>query len=383
MRYAWQRAPESELDLMAGSGYTDTMTYDIIATLGPATAAPADALRLLHNGANRFRLNTSHLSVTETMTWIEHLPDRANQAEARNGPHEVVLDLQGSKWRLGVFEVCVLALGDTVVLWDCSVPAAPGAAGANDAASTSRFPASSAKAAVHRLPVPHSDFFRAAADCPGTVRLNDGRVELQIEDVEPAALRCRVMTQGEISPRKGISLPGSTFRREGLSDKDQDIVRRAALLPQVSYALSYVRDAEELRVLKHAVDSVDEVGSVRGRCIIAKIERPEAVNDIEAIAQECNELWICRGDLGAELGSVAMARTVHELTGKLRRLAPPTVLAGQVLEHMTTHPEPTRSELCHLYDALKAGYAGIVLSDETAVGKHPAAACRAAAMFQS
>lgn len=354
------------------------MIYDIIATLGPATPAPTDALSLLQNGATRFRLNTSHLSVEETMAWIKQLPHGVGQAELMNGPPEVVLDLQGSKWRLGVFEARVLALGDTVDLFDCGLADTSGAA-----ANARVEPASSAGAAVHRLPVPHSDFFRAAANCPGTVRLNDGRVELQIESSDADTVRCRVITQGEINPRKGISLPGSDFRREGLSDKDQEIVRRSALIPHVSYALSYLRDAEELRVLKNAVDAVDEMGSVGGRVIIAKIERPEAVKDIEAIAQECDELWVCRGDLGAELGLEAMARTVHELTGRLRSLSSPTVLAGQVLEHMSTYPEPTRSEVCHLYDALMAGYAGIVLSDETAIGAHPAAACRAAAMFRS
>jgi len=348
------------------------MIYDIIATLGPATSAPADALHLFHSGANRFRLNTSHLSVEETVAWVEQLPSTSGGAGSMPGPTELVLDLQGSKWRLGVFEPRALAVGATVVLWDCSVSGVSGVPG-SDAAD----PADLARAtgpAVHRLPVPHSDFFRAAALCRGRVRLNDGRVELQIERSDANALQCHVVSSGEIGPRKGISLPGSGFRREGLSDKDQEIVRRTSFIPQVAYALSYLRDAHELRILKH-----ETTGTGR---IIAKIERPEAVHDIAAIAQECDELWICRGDLGAELGLAAMARTVHELTAHLSSLTCPTVLAGQVLEHMTTHPEPTRSEICHLYDALTAGYSGIVLSDETAIGAHPAAACRAAAMFR-
>ncbi len=346
------------------------MNYDIIATLGPASAAPADALRLSQSGANRFRINTSHLDVEETVTWVEQLRFTCDKTESVSGAPEVVLDLQGSKWRLGVCEPQVLAEGATVALWDCSVAALPGA--------TTATPTDLARAtgsAVHWLPVPHNDFFRAAEHCRGTVRLNDGRVELQIERSDAGALYCHVVTSGEIGARKGLSLPGCEFRREGLSDKDQEIVRRTSQIPHVSYALSYLRDAYELRLLKRETAGF-------GR-IIAKIERPEAVRDIAAIDEECDEVWICRGDLGAEVGLAAMAATVHELTQHLGSLKRPTVLAGQVLEHMTTHPEPTRSEVCHLYDALTAGYSGIVLSDETAIGTHPAAACRAAAMFRS
>ena len=102
--------------------------------------------------------------------------------------------------------------------------------------------------------------------------------------------------------------------------------------------------------------------------------------DIAAVA---NELWVCRGDLGAELGLREMAVAVQRFTQMLGDLSVPVLMAGQVLEHMTQQPTPTRSEVCYLYDTLLAGYRGVVLSDEAAIGRYPVASCRAAAMFRA
>jgi len=95
-----------------------------------------------------------------------------------------------------------------------------------------------------------------------------------------------------------------------------------------------------------------------------------------------NELWLCRGDLGAELGSRAMAVATQRFSNRVAELPVPVMLAGQVLEHMTGHAHPTRSEVCYLYDALARGYRGVVLSDETAIGLYPAEACGAASQFR-
>jgi pyruvate kinase len=117
--------------------------------------------------------------------------------------------------------------------------------------------------------------------------------------------------------------------------------------------------------------------------LIAKLERQPAVDQARQIAEAADELWLCQGDLGAELGTRAMAETVHRFAAGLEILSVPIFLAGQVLEHLTEHPTPTRSEVCHLYDALKQGYQGVVLSDETAIGRDPVASCRIAALFRT
>jgi len=116
--------------------------------------------------------------------------------------------------------------------------------------------------------------------------------------------------------------------------------------------------------------------------LIAKLERQPAVDEALQIADIADELWLCRGDLGAELGMKAMAEAVDRFSQRLREYAVPVYLAGQVLEHLTIHQTPTRSEVCYLFDTIKKGYRGLVLSDETAIGKDPINACKIAAMFK-
>ena len=392
------------------------MKYRVIATLGPASATPELWKGLLAAGANTFRLNTSHLTVDAVERWITAL----DAALGERRP-EVVLDLQGSKWRLGEIEPTTLAAGTRVVLqYGETLP---------DAADTAREGRAADRAVV--LPVPHDDFFSAAFDADGVVRLNDNRVELVIEartesvagsgsayaggDASPDAppdattktlsgpqsraapkeIYCRVVRGGPVSSRKGISLPGSQYRREGLLPKDAEIISRTVGMHRISYALSYVRDAQETAALRRAITEASmEKAKFEAKArttdrrpaaspsTIAKIERPEAVDAAVEIAQESDAVWLCRGDLGAEVGGPETARRVHAFTARLGELSCEAILAGQVLEHMTHNAEPTRSEICHLYDILVAGFAGVVLSDETAVGSYPIESCAAAASFQ-
>jgi pyruvate kinase len=116
--------------------------------------------------------------------------------------------------------------------------------------------------------------------------------------------------------------------------------------------------------------------------LIAKLERGPALDEAGLIAASADELWLCRGDLGAELGLREMALAVRRFSEGAARCPVPVYLAGQVLEHMTGQPNPTRSEVCYLYDALAQGYHGVVLSDETAIGRYPVESCAAAAMFK-
>jgi pyruvate kinase len=327
------------------------MEYQIVATLGPATARPESWLDLRNAGATAFRLNTSHLLPEETEEWLTRLSETF-----RDDLPPVVLDLQGSKWRIGDVTTRTVAPGDSVTL-----------AYRRDTTLEDSLPGV--------LPVPHRDFFRALEDADGTVLLNDAKVELVVDTLREYQAFCRVVRGGNLESRKGVTVPGSTYRSEGLQERDQEIVRLTRGYTRIAYALSYVRDSAEMRAFR------DDLGpDVRS---IAKIERRKAVSEAPAIAREADELWLCRGDLGAEVGAVEMARSVHEFYSLLPRIGRLAILAGQVLEHMTRHPEPTRSEVCHLYDALSFGFAGIVLSDETAVGAHPVEACKTAALFRS
>jgi pyruvate kinase len=252
---------------------------------------------------------------------------------------------------LGQFPACTLRPGQRVELVH--------------AASTDR---------PNRLPVPHPDFFEAAASSSGEVTLNDARVQLLVESSTPDSLQARVVQGGGLVSNKGITFTASDYRHETLSQKDQTILAETQRLAFVRYALSYVKDEVEMaRYRTHIGPST---------YLIAKLERQPAVDQARQISATADELWLCRGDLGAELGARAMAETVYRFSEQIRDLPGPVLLAGQVLEHMTGQPSPTRSELCYLHDALTKGYQGVVLSDETAVGQYPVESCRAAALFR-
>jgi pyruvate kinase len=324
------------------------MNYDIIATLGPSSNSPEMWQDMLDAGATALRLNTSHLSLAQLQHWLDRL---ALFISARKQALPLVLDLQGSKWRLGDFSTRVLEPGQHVAL--IYAPATE---------------------QVNTLPVPHADFFQAARASSVEIVLNDARIKLACEAIGSDVLHTRVVTGGEISARKGITYAASTYRQEELSGKDQAIFERTRTFPFVRYAVSYIRDAIEMRKYR------DHFGE--GVYLIAKLERQPAVDEVRGIAAAADELWMCRGDLGAELGLRAMAEAVRRFSNQLGDLPIPALLAGQVLEHMVDHPAPTRSEVCTLYEALLQGYRGFVLSDEAAIGRYPIESCRTAALFR-
>ncbi len=323
------------------------MNYEVIATLGPACASAAQWDELLRNGATVFRLNTSHLQVDALLKWLDALRLFSSRL-GRTIP--LTLDLQGSKWRLGYFSTCALREGDAVELV---------------------FSANSDVPQV--LPVPHGDFFAAAELHPGEFVLNDGRIVLVAETCHSDRIRARVIKGGEISSRKGITIASSSYRHESFSEQDRAIIDATYAYPGLSFAVSYVRDGAEMSIFRSQVNA-----SVK---VIAKLERASALADAAVIAGFADAVWLCRGDLGAELGPVEMAAAAARFAEQVPSLPVPAFLAGQVLQHMSDFPDPTRAEVCGLYDALQAGYRGVVLSDETAIGRHPVQACRAAAMF--
>jgi pyruvate kinase len=324
-------------------------TYEIIPTLGPASNDEDVWASMLAAGATAFRLNTSHLELGQLWTWLEQL---VPFLDARQPRPALVLDLQGSKWRLGQFTPLELIEGKTIELVLADSTDQP-----------------------DRLPVPHADFFQAAGLSSPELRLNDAKVHLRVEDFSLEYLRAHVTQGGPLSAHKGITYLASEFRSESWSEKDQQILRQTKDLPGIRYAISYLRDAAEMHRYRTRLGP--------HTYLIAKLERAPAMVDAEQIAADANELWVCRGDLGAELGLPGMARAVYALSEHVHWLSCPVVMAGQVLEHMTAAAAPTRAEVCALHDALARGYAGFVLSDETAIGGHPLEACQAVAMFRN
>jgi pyruvate kinase len=325
------------------------MNYDIVATLGPSSESPDVWKSMLDAGVTAFRLNTSHLSLMQLQQWLDRL---TSFLSAQNPIPPLALDLQGSKWRLGECATRVLEPGQLIELVY--------------APTTDR---------ANALPVPHADFFLAAPISSEAIILNDAKIKLVRQAIGAESLRTQVIVGGEISARKGITFAASDYRQENLSDKDRAILEGTRHLPFVRYAISYIRDAAEMRKYRaHFGEAA---------YLIAKVERQPAVIEALPIALIADELWVCRGDLGAEIGLRAMAEAVWRFTGSIDDLSIPVLMAGQILEHMVEHAAPTRSEVCYLHEALRQGYRGFVLSDEAAIGRYPIESCHIAALFRN
>jgi len=322
--------------------------YEVIATLGPASRDETIWDGLLDAGVTGFRLNTSHLSLEELEEWLERIYTFFTE---QNVLCPVILDLQGSKWRLGKFFPFYLTAGERVFLRHSQV-----------------------SDQEKELPVPHHDFFRAAPLSSGEIILNDAKIVLQIERYDPDYIAAQVVQGGEISSNKGITFASTQFRQEDISQKDHEIFSKSRNLNFVRYAISYVRDAIEMSHYRHVFGP--------NVYLVAKLERQSAMEEAFQIAGIADELWVCRGDLGAELGIPAMAQAVHNISKNVFHFPKPVFMAGQVLELMKNETTPTRSEVCYLFDILMAGYHGVVLSDETAIGINAIHACKTAGMFR-
>jgi pyruvate kinase len=310
--------------------------FQLVATIGPASASLAP--RLASAGATAFRLNASHLDAAELSDALVRLKRECPEAP-------VVVDLQGAKMRLALPRERVVVAGDTV-----RFTPAPGG----------------------DVPIPHPELFEQARS-GDVLSVDDGRVRFEIQGADARAIAARALNAGVLQPRKGVNLERHPVRASALTAADAEACRLAASLGASALAFSFMLDGTEAAWLRLAAP---------GCRVVGKVERREAVDRVDDIAARVDAVWICRGDLGAQLGAASLARSVAAIDPT--RFRPPILMAGQVLEHLTRHGEPTRSEICHLFDLAARGFSGIVLSDETAIGDDPVhAVATAAALLAS
>ncbi len=305
----------------------------LVATLGPASLHLA--AELAGAGATGLRLNASHMLPRK-------LGDAARAVRATCPEVPIVVDLQGAKMRLGTFAARPVARGERL----CFAGTPNG---------------------VGEIPLPHPELFRAVGT-GDTLSCSDGRIRLRVIACDATRLEAECLDDGMLRPRKGINVLEHPVDLEGLSEFDVAHVRATCELPRMHYAFSFMKDGREAAWVREYAGEAPVVG---------KIERLEATHGVPSIAAHVDEAWVCRGDLGAQVGLPAMARFIGAFDP--RTVDRPVLMAGQVLEHLTRHPAPTRSEVCHVFDLLARGYAGIVLSDETAVGADPVRAVTVAA----
>ena len=315
----------------------------IVATIGPATSKPEVLRALIEAGASTLRLNFSHGTHDDhqrNIRLIRQLSFELNQ------PVAILQDLQGPKIRLGRFEngPIELADGDPFILTSADVPG-------NQSISSITYK-------------PLADEVPAGA----TVLLDDGRVEMFVEDVYPSKgeLHCRVVVGGTLSNNKGVNFPGVYLSVRALTEKDR-IDLAFGLDQGVDWvALSFVRNPQDVLEIKELI-------SMAGKNVpvIAKIEKHEAIEQMEAILSLCDGVMVARGDLGVEMPAEDVPVLQKRLIRTANSLGIPVITATQMLDSMASSPRATRAEISDVANAILDGTDAVMLSNETAVGQYP------------
>lgn len=313
----------------------------IVATLGPASNDAGTITRLMKAGVNVFRLNMSHGEHAvhrETFDCVRRLASEADRHIA------ILADLAGPKIRVGKFAggSIVLELGDKVTVTTREVQGEPGL-------------------------IP-SQYEKLADDLsPGNrILLADGVMELEVERIEGTEIRCVVTQGGVLEDRKGMNLPRVNVSAPCLTDKDKNDARFLLELGVDYLGLSFVRRAQDISELKSLID---QTGATAG--IVAKIERPEALQDVKAIVDLSDAIMVARGDLGVELPPEKVPIAQRKLVDAARAKNKPVIVATQMLESMIDNPRPTRAEVSDVSHTVLSGADAIMLSGETAAGSHP------------
>ncbi len=312
----------------------------IVCTIGPATAEEPMIERLVAAGMDVARVNCSHGTTEE----LEALVRAVRAVEKRlDRPLAILADLPGPKLR-----VARLAQPRLVVSGDDLVLASAGAATGEDLELGFEL-----------------DFARVVR--PGSpVMIDDGRVRLRVVEALGKRVRCRVETGGLIQSQKGVNLPGSYLPIPSITDRDRELIEHAVRWDVDYVALSFVRRAEDVEDLKRLVQA--HGGRQR---VIAKIEKLEAIEQLEAIVAVTDALMVARGDLGVEIGAAEVPMLQKRLIRLGREAGKTVITATQMLESMIDAPEPTRAEASDVANAILDGTSAVMLSGETAVGKYP------------
>ena len=312
----------------------------IVCTIGPATADEAMIERLVAAGMDVARVNCSHGTAEELELLVRAVRNVENRLDR---PLAILADLPGPKLRVSRLEQPIaVESGDDLVL------ASAGAASGGDLELGFEL-----------------DFARVVR--PGSpVMIDDGRVRLRVVEALGKRVRCRVETGGLIRSQKGVNLPGSYLPIPSITDRDKELIEHAVRWDVDYIALSFVRRAEDVEDLKRLIQ-----GHGGRQRVIAKIEKLEAIEQLEAIVAVTDALMVARGDLGVEIGAAEVPMLQKRLIRMGREAGKTVITATQMLESMIDAPEPTRAEASDVANAILDGTSAIMLSGETAVGKYP------------
>jgi pyruvate kinase len=321
----------------------------IVATLGPASERPETLEKMIGAGLNVARLNFSHGSADEHRARAEAVRAAAKKCGSVVG---VMGDLQGPKIRIRRFRNGSVELADGQPFFlDSTFEAAGG----------------SEEGVAVALETLHEDV------CPGDVLLlNDGMITLRVDRVEGTRIHTIVVNGGTLSDNKGINKQGGGLSAPALTDVDRENIKLAAELQIDFLAVSFVRHGDDVMEARRLFEEAGGTGR-----IVAKIERTEAVDNIDSIVEAADVIMVARGDLGVEMGYAPLTGIQKNLIRKTRKRSKVVITATQMMESMLEHPIPTRAEVSDVSNAVMDGTDAVMLSGETAVGKFPVKAIRA------
>ncbi len=316
----------------------------IVCTIGPASDSAPFLERLIEAGMDAARINLSHGSHESHARAITAIRDAASR---RGAAVAIILDLQGPRIRVGELpDEGIDVENDQALCLEAG-------------------PTSERSSNIAAIPVTYPNLARDVK--PGArILIDDGAIELVVQEVSGESVLCTVVTGGRITSHKGINLPGTSISAHALTDKDRADIQ-FGIVQGVDYvALSFVRGPEDVVEAKQLVSQLG--GDVP---VIAKIERHEAISRLEGLVKEADGIMIARGDLGVEMGPEAVPILQKKIIQEANRRRRLVITATQMLESMTQSRKPTRAEASDVANAIFDGTDAVMLSAETAVGKYP------------
>ena len=316
----------------------------IVCTIGPASNDAEILARMIDAGMNVARINMSH---GDHEFHARNIHTIREIAQARNRPVAILVDLQGPKLRVGRMQAggVPLSVDEELILTTEDIIGEPG-----------------------RVPIQNHEV-------PGSIQmhehilLDDGLLELEVIDATGTTVRTRVIVGGILQDRKGMNLPQTNLVTPSMTDKDQVDVDFALRQQADWIALSFVRTAADVHALRKVVQGHAPMG--RATPIVSKIEKPEAVENIEEIIQASDGLMVARGDLGIETSPEEVPMIQKMIIARCIKTDKPVITATQMLESMIRNPRPTRAEASDVANAVLDGSDAIMLSGETAAGSYP------------
>ncbi len=320
----------------------------IVATLGPSCQDDATLQKLIENGVDVARLNFSHGTYTDHAQRIVQI--RRLSLELGK-PVSILQDLQGPKMRVGLIPdgPIQLAAGEIVSL-------------------TSKTVSTSSSQGIAQIPFDFPEFNQSVHE-GSHVLLDDGHLELEVIAVGEDQIRAKVLLGGPLSSHKGVNLPGADIKIPGFTPKDREDLAFGLEQGVDAVAISFVRTARDIEIVREAIRALKPERA--STPIIAKLERPEALDNLDAILKVTDGVMVARGDLGVEMPPATVPIAQKKIIQAANRQAKIVITATQMLDSMINNPRPTRAEASDVANAVFDGTDAVMLSGETASGLYP------------